>query len=86
MGVIDSSKVNDPEEAAVEIVRIFLKGNKKMLEKVYKIKVEKSGPRVVLKKIGKSRNMLKKGGIIDFNRVYSTVINDWQKGKLLLRE
>ena len=37
-----------------------------------------------IEKIGKTRNMLKKGGKIDERRVYLTLINDWQKGKLLL--
>jgi len=84
-GVLDPSKIEDPEDVAKKIVQIFLDENKSTLEKLYKIEVGKKQFNGIINEIGTSRNMLKKGGVIDIHRVYLTIINDWQKGKLLLK-
>lgn len=83
MGIIDPSKIQDSESAAVEIIRILLKSDPKKLEMKYKIETEGDTPSEIIEKIGNSRKMLKKGGIIDERRVHLTLIQDWQKGKLV---
>jgi len=61
---------------------MFLKALKKFVDAQIKIGNKRFGG--IINEIGMTRNMLKKGGIIDKRRVYVTIINDWQKGKLLL--
>ncbi len=83
IGAVDPSKIDDPEAVAREIVEIFRSGEIRRLEDFYKIKIGDKGFEEIIEEIGKARNMLKKGGKIDVKRVYSALINDWQKGKLL---
>jgi ribosome biogenesis GTPase A len=85
IGIIDSSKLHDPEDVAMEIVKILLKGDKKILERVYGIEIRIRRFNDIINKIGKSRGMLRKGGVVDERRVHLTIIDDWQKGKLLLK-
>jgi len=84
-GVLDSSKIKYPEDVVEKIVQIFLNENKSALEKFYNIEIGKKQFNDIINEIGTIRNMLKKGGSVDIHRVYLTVINDWQKGKLLLK-
>jgi len=86
IGSMDPSKVKDAELAAKEIVHIFLTVNKGMLERIYDIEIKDDGFEDIVEKIGVSKKMVKKGGVVDKNRVYITMIKDWQRGKLLLRE
>ena len=83
--VLDPSKISDPEAVVRKIVEIFLDQNKRSLENFYKIKIENKSFNEIIEEIGKVRKMLKKGGKIDEKRVYLTLINDWQKGRLLLK-
>lgn len=85
MSVLDPSKIDDPETVAREIVQMFLVSNKKDLESFYKIKIGDKEFDKIVEDIGKVRKMLKKAGKVDERRVYITLINDWQKGKLLLK-
>ena len=85
MDVLDPSKIDDPEAVAREIVQMFLVSNKKSLESFYKIEIGNNEFDKIVEEIGKVRKMLKKGGKVDKRRVYITMINDWQKGKLLLK-
>ena len=84
-GVLDPSKIEDPEDVAKKIVQIFLNENESALEKLYKIEIGNKQFNGIINEIGTVRNMLKKGGVIDTHRVYLVIINDWQKGKLLLK-
>jgi len=85
IGAMDPSKIDDPEAVAREIVTIFLDSGIKRLEEFYSIKIGDKEFEDIIEEIGKSRNMLKKGGKIDEKRVYFALINDWQRGKLLLK-
>jgi len=86
IGVIDPSKVDDLEGVAREIVSLFMRTNKAEFEKHYKIKIDEEYEfEQIIEAIGKSRNILKRGGEIDTNRLYISMITDWQRGKLLLR-
>jgi len=86
IGVLDSSKIKDPEMVAKKIVRMFIDQDKSALEKLYGFEIGNKRFNRIIREIGTVRHMLKKGGVIDIHRVYLTIINDWQKGKLLLRE
>ncbi|NCO97498.1 MAG: GTPase [Candidatus Aenigmarchaeota archaeon CG_4_10_14_0_8_um_filter_37_24] len=85
-GVLDSSRVEDPEDVARSIIKTFLEKDKKAFERFYGIEVKTKRFDFIISKLGKARNMLKKGGMIDEKRVYFMIINDWQKGKLLLKK
>lgn len=85
MSVLDPSKIDDPEAVAREIVQMFLVSNKKALESFYKIEIGNKSFDEIVEEIGKVRKMLKKGGKVDKRRVHVTLINDWQKGKPLLK-
>ncbi len=85
IGTLDPSKIADPEAVAREIVTIFLDSGIKRLEEFYSIKIGDKEFEDIIEEIGKARNMLKKGGKIDEKRVYFALINDWQRGKLLLK-
>lgn len=85
MCVLDPSKITDPEAVARKIVEMFFDKNKRSFENFYKIKIGDKGFNDIIEEIGKVRKMLKKGGKIDERRVYLMLINDWQKGKLLLK-
>ena len=85
MCVLDSSKIIDPEAVARRIVDMFLDQNQESFEDFYGVKIEDKSFGDIIQEIGRVRNMLKKGGKIDERRVYLTLINDWQKGKLLLK-
>lgn len=85
MNVLDPANADNIEDAAKEIVRMFLKNNRKALEKLYNIDTSGKGFIKIVKEIGKVKKMLAKGGIIDERRVYLKIIDDWQKGKLLMK-
>ncbi|MFH1327816.1 MAG: GTPase, partial [Candidatus Bathyarchaeota archaeon] len=86
MYILDPSKISDPEVVAKKIVKMFLDQNKRNLEKLYGIEIKNKRFKSIIHEIGTVRNMLKKGGVIDTRRVYLSVINDWQKGRLLLKD
>ncbi|MBD3155446.1 MAG: GTPase [Candidatus Aenigmarchaeota archaeon] len=86
MGVLDSSKIRDPMMVAKRIISLFLEQNKEALEKKYGIEVGEKSFNGIVREIGEVRHMLKKGGKIDLRRVYLVIINDWQKGELLLKD
>jgi hypothetical protein len=85
IGVLDVSKIRDPMVVAKRIVELFLEQNKDALEEKYGIEIGEKSFSGIVREIGRVRHMLKKGGKIDLRRVYLTIINDWQKGELLLK-
>lgn len=84
MCVIPPSKIKNPDLVAMEIIKMFILNNKEALEKKYKIKISTQNTEEILISIGKKMNYLVKGGSIDITRVSIRIINDWQRGKLLL--
>jgi len=83
IGIIDPSKLKYPEDTANEIIKILIEKNKKGLENLYGFKIESEDTFEIMESIGKAKKMLKKGGLIDMNRLYMKIIHDWQKGRLL---
>jgi len=86
MNTLDPSNAKRIDVAAAEIVRIFLEQNKKAFEGMYKVETEGKTFGVIVEEIGESRKMLIKGGKVDVRRVYLKLIDDWQKGNILLKD
>ena len=84
MSIIDPTKLQNPDIAAMKIIQLFLDNNKRSLEKFYDIKIETDDTFEILLEIGKRKNFLTKGGKVDEVRTTLTIIRDWQKGNLLL--
>jgi hypothetical protein len=84
MSIIDPTKLQNPDIAAMRIIQLFLDNNKRSLEKFYDIKIETDDTFDILLEIGKRKNFLIKGGKVDEVRTALTIIRDWQKGNLLL--
>lgn len=86
MNTRDPSNARRIDDAASEIVRIFLELNRKTFEEMYKVKTQGKSFGEIVNEIGLSNNMLIKGGKADARRVHLRLINDWQKGKILLKD
>jgi ribosome biogenesis GTPase A len=80
----DPNKLENPDFAAMRIIKLFLDNDKTILEKFYDFKVESNDSNQILLQIGKRRNLLRKGGGVDETRTAMMVIRDWQNGRLLL--
>lgn len=77
IGAIDSTKIKDPEGAAMELLQEY--GDK--ICKYYE--VEESEDVVdTLEKIALKKNMLRKGGEVDTRRMAIDILNSWQRGKI----
>ncbi len=77
IGVITWDKVKDPEM----IVDRLVKENPGVIEEHYKIKVQEDFE-VLIEQIGRKFNYLKKGNLVDSNRVARQILRDWQEGKI----
>lgn len=82
LGARNPEKLKTPEHVATTIIGIFLKNNIENLENHYGIKIEDSDEYEILLQIGKKKNFLKKGGMVEEARTALMIIQDWQKGKL----
>ena len=80
---ISPSKLKDPDIVAYKLVRIFIRANPFVLEKAYDIDTKLS-PEDFLIELGKKRNMVIKGGIVDERRAAIQFLIDWHKGKIRL--
>jgi len=84
LGVKDATKLKDPVGVAMKIIERFLAGNRTALESFYHVKVEGQDSYDALLIIGKKCNFLMKKGEVDETRAAVRIINDWQKGLLLV--
>lgn len=84
MCVLSPSQIKNPDLVALEIIQLFLKNKKQILEKRYNIKIIENDNEWVLKEIGKSMNYITKNGEIDIIRTSIRIIKDWQQGLLNL--
>ena len=76
VGGTSYNQVKNPELALNEIV----KGNKKALEKFYKIKFDDAEDLIEI--IGKKKGFLKKGGEVNSDWVSRAILKDWQLGNI----
>ncbi len=88
LSVKDSTHLSDPIGVALKIIEKICAENKTALESFYKITIEESNQNSydILELIGTKYNFLKKKGEVDEQRAAIRIINDWQKGKLLIQD
>jgi len=79
VGARTIDKIKDAED----IVFNLMKTNSKEIEDFYKIK-SNGDFELFIEQLGKKRNFLKKGGVVDEDRASRLVIRDWQAGKIKL--
>ncbi|NPE30697.1 GTPase RsgA [Methanococcoides sp. SA1] len=84
LGVKDSSHLSDPVGVAMKIVAHICDNNKSVLEEFYNIEIKENDPEKVLELIGLKGNCLKQKGEVDEMRIAIKIINDWQRGKMLI--
>lgn len=80
----NKEKLKDPRLVAYEIIKLFLKINKKFFEDFYKIKITNTDLDKIIKDIAIKKRYLLKQGKPDENRAYMTIIKDWQDSKIRL--
>ena len=68
----------------MRIIEKLCAENKTALESLYNVTIEGQDCYDVLLLIGKECNFLKKKGEVDEERAAMKIINDWQKGLLLI--
>lgn len=82
LGAKNPEKLKEPESVATTIIKLIIDHNPKKLEDFYKFKIENKDEYEILLQIGKAKNLLKKGGLVEEHRTAMMIIKDWQTGKL----
>ncbi len=77
-GAYDITKLEDPELAALELIKML---PPKVLEVHYGIEAGKT-PEETLEALARKWNLLRKGGELDLDRAARRLLRDWQSGKL----
>ncbi len=83
IAAIDPGKIKDPDLVAMHIISMFQTKDPIVFEEFYKVKFHEE-PVETLELIAKKLNYLKKGGSPDIMRAARKIIEDWQRGKILL--
>jgi ribosome biogenesis GTPase A len=83
LGAKNPEKLKNPLRVAIQIIKLFRENSPESFKKFYGCDF-KSDEYETLLEIGRKRNFLIKGGIIDERRAILQVIRDWQKGNLKL--
>lgn len=73
----DFSKVRDPEY----VVATLMKEYPKEIEDFYHTNFNGDSEKLI-EFIGRSKNLLKKGGVVDEDRTARIILKDWQEGKI----
>jgi len=84
LAVKDAAHLKDPAGVAMKIIEKFCAQNKTALESFYNVKIEGQDSYDVLELIGRQSNYLQKKGEVDEMRTAVRIINDWQKGLLMI--
>jgi len=84
LGVKDATHLQDQIGVAMRIIEKLCAENKNALESFYHVTIEGQDSYDVLLIIGKQCNFLKKKGEVDEARAAVRIINDWQKGMILI--
>jgi ribosome biogenesis GTPase A len=77
VGARTYSKVKDPESIVAELMKEFSQN----IESYYKIDANKD-PEILLEKLGRKKNILKRGGEVNFDKTSRLILRDWQAGKI----
>jgi len=84
IGVKDATHLQNPIGVAMKIIEKMCAENKTALESFYHVKIEGEDSYDALILIGRQSNFLIKKGDVDETRAAVRIINDWQKGTLLV--
>ncbi len=84
LSVKDATSLKDPIGVAMKIIEKLCAENKTALESFYHITIGGQDSYDALILIGKQCNFLKKKGEVDDTRAAVRIINDWQKGLLVI--
>jgi ribosome biogenesis GTPase A len=84
LAVKDATHLQDPIGVAMKIIEKMCTGNKPALESFYHVTIEGQDSYDVLLLIGRQSNFLRKKGEVDETRAAIKIINDWQKGLLMI--
>ena len=77
IGAITWDKTKNPDMVVFRLTEEY----PGVLEKYYEIKAENDSE-VLIEKLGRKLNYLKKGNLVDENRVSKKILKDWQEGKI----
>jgi hypothetical protein len=75
VGARTLGKIRDPEM----VVAGLMKTDADAIEKFYDVEAE-GDVEILMEKLGRKKNFLKKGGAIDEDRTFRLIIRDWQRG------
>jgi ribosome biogenesis GTPase A len=84
LGVKDATHLSDPLGVAMKIIEKLCDENPSALEKFYDFEIGDLISEEIVAMIGLQCNFIKKKGQIDEGRAATRIINDWQKGILLI--
>ncbi|NMG82697.1 MAG: GTPase RsgA [Methanosarcinales archaeon] len=84
LAVKDATHLKDPIGVALTIIEKICTENKTALESFYHVTIEQQDSYNVLELIGRQSNFLKKKAEVDETRTAIKIINDWQKGLLMI--
>ena len=77
IGAITWDKAKNPDMVVFRLTEEY----PGVLEKYYEIKTDNDSE-VLIEKLGRKLNYLKKGNLVDENRVSKKILKDWQEGKI----
>ncbi len=77
IGVKTWDKIKDPDM----IIHFLMKENPGLFEKFYDVDAN-GDSELLIEKIGRKKNLVKKKGEIDIDRVARIILRDWQEGKI----
>ena len=81
LGARSHSQIKNPEQAVDELAREF----PRMLEEHYKIN-SNNDSEILLETLGRKKNFLLKGGIVDKDKTARFVLKEWQEGKIRIKK
>ena len=77
IGARTIDKIKDPEIIIIKLMEEY--SNK--IEKFYKINAQ-GNHETLIEQLGRKKNFLKKGGVVDDDRTSRQIIRDWQEGRI----
>jgi ribosome biogenesis GTPase A len=84
IGARDTEALKNPELVAHAVIKLFLKKNKKELERFYNIEITNNDVEEIVEQLSLKKGFLLKGGKADKHRLVMIIVRDWQQGRLRL--
>lgn len=83
LSVVSAHNLEDPEGAAYDIIDNFRRENKIVFEAHYGVSLDKDNE-TVLEELARINGKLKKGGIPNTKEMAIRLVEDWQRGRIIL--